>query len=427
MPFEELRLDALAINRANDRHGELENETAAIAELFRLREQHMRNLAADIVNEHGIYDTPLVGPDGDRFIIYDGNRRVTCLKLIANPNRAPSQDLQRFFQQLQDQWPNDFPEYITCQLEADRDVIDAILFRRHTGSQGGIGQSDWDDRAKTNFIERTGRGGRVDVAVEVEALLEHEGRLPQNNLPRSTMNRLLSSEANRTRAGISVVGNRFRITHDRNVVINALARIASDLSQREVVLGDLWNNQGKQAYLNRLEVEGILPQENHLLGQQDAAPRRRAAPRGRPPVHPRQPTFIPMDAPAIAWRANQGRIRAIWEELQSLSLTAYPNGISALIRIMLEMAVDSYNENRGLAAADNLAQKVRVSSNDLLARDIIDQQYFDEIERLRQHSELISIRSMQRYVHSNNFAPLPNELIVYWQRLGRLIVACLNH
>lgn len=36
MSYLEIPIDDLTVNRANDRHGELENETAAIAELFRL-------------------------------------------------------------------------------------------------------------------------------------------------------------------------------------------------------------------------------------------------------------------------------------------------------------------------------------------------------------------------------------------------------
>ena len=38
-----------------------------------------------------IYDPPLVAVDNARFTVYDGNRRITCLKLIIDPRRAPSQ------------------------------------------------------------------------------------------------------------------------------------------------------------------------------------------------------------------------------------------------------------------------------------------------------------------------------------------------
>lgn len=165
VPYAEIELENLIVNPANDRHGELANETAAIAELFRLRQSHMKKLALDIVDEGTVYDPPLVLQDGQDYVVFDGNRRVTCLKLINNPERAPSQELQQYFQELKESWQGDIPTSLTCQVETDREILDSIIFRRHTGSQGGVGQSTWDDRAKHNFVERTGRGGRIDVAV----------------------------------------------------------------------------------------------------------------------------------------------------------------------------------------------------------------------------------------------------------------------
>ncbi|MGO7039856.1 hypothetical protein ACCS60_16045 [Rhizobium acaciae] len=97
MSFRSLSLSTLVVNSANDRHGELENETAAIGWLFNNRENHMRNLAKDIVAQGGVYDPPLVSSEGGKFIVFDGNRRVTCLKLLASPKRAPTVELQRFF------------------------------------------------------------------------------------------------------------------------------------------------------------------------------------------------------------------------------------------------------------------------------------------------------------------------------------------
>jgi hypothetical protein len=57
---------------------------------------------------------------------------------------------------------------VTCQVETDRNLIDSILFRRHTGSQRGVGRLDWNDRAKLKFVERTGQGSGINVAAEIE-------------------------------------------------------------------------------------------------------------------------------------------------------------------------------------------------------------------------------------------------------------------
>lgn len=428
MPYIGLGIDELTVNPANDRHGELANETAAIAELFRLREAHMKKLAADIVDEGVVYDPPLVLRDGDQLIVYDGNRRVTCLKLLRDPALAPSQDLQTYFRELRGRWEGDLPDAIECQVEEDRETVDSIIFRRHTGAQGGVGQSNWDDRAKHNFVERTGRGGRIDVAVQIEDFLRERERLPDQQLPRSTLNRLLSSEVFRNRVGVSIQGNQFTFIHEPDVALVGLARIAEDLATRRIVLGDLWNNAGKTAYLNRLDIEGLLPGDEDLL-EAGGRPRPARQPRrrGRPPIRRRAPTIIAAEEQDIPWRADQARIRAVWHELQTLDANQHPNAICALLRILVELSTESLLRNSNVNLGQGLAVNFRRAAAYLRDNEHIEHAYFDELERMRQHTEIISIPSMQRYIHSPNFAPLPDELEAIWVRLRTYIIACLTH
>lgn len=426
MTYENLEVRSLRVNQANDRHGEVLNEDLAIAELFRLHENQMRNLAADIAAVGAVYDPPLVMPANGTYVVFDGNRRVTCLKLLLDPPRAPTAELRSHFTYLREEALERLPYNLMCQVEQDRNLIDNILFRRHTGSQKGVGQLGWNDRAKLNFVERTGQGGGINVAAEVERLLTEANRLPAGNIPWSTLTRLLSSEEFRNRAGISTAGRRFRLTHEDGAVADALHRIASDLSSQIVTLGDLWNNEGKRAYLNRLQDEGVLPVEAERLPEPIIAGGAVRQPRRNPPPPRPQTTFIPTDAPHIQWIATQQRVRAIWEELQSVTLRNHPNATSALMRILVELAVESYIHEHNLNQPDSLSRKVGAVSNHLLDRQVIDRAYFDELERIRQNDQLISVASMQRYIHSPDFAPMENELRAYWTRLGRFIVAALN-
>ncbi|WP_123906206.1 hypothetical protein [Sphingorhabdus sp. YGSMI21] len=229
MTFQNLLISQLLVNPANDRHGELRDESAAIDELFRSHDVRMRALARDVVAESRIFDPPLVMLHDERYVVFDGNRRVTCMKLLREPDRAPTDELIQFFRQLRDQWDGRFPSRMACQVENDRETIDDILFRRHTGTQGGVGQIGWDNRAKTNFVERTGRDGPVNVGAAVEELLTEEELLPEERIPWSTLSRLLSSEQFRNRAGISILGREFRLTHERGPVLRGLQRIAEDL------------------------------------------------------------------------------------------------------------------------------------------------------------------------------------------------------
>lgn len=441
MAYKTLALADLQVNRANDRHGELENETAAIAWLFNTREQHMRNLAKDVVDRGEIYEPPLVAPENDKYIVFDGNRRVTCLKLLADPRRAPTTELQTYFSGLRDKWSGTFPDKVQCQVETDRDRIDEILYRRHTGTQNGVGQSTWDDRMKTNFVGRTGKGSGLHVADEIEKRLVAANLWAGNKkIPRSNMNRLLSSEAYRNRLGFSLAKGRFEYTHEENVVLAALHRVASDLANQVIVLGDIWDVDGKRRYLDGLDREGALPTAAHVLIKPKAtlpggkpgpgsspSPRPTPSPAPRPPS---RPTLIPQVTFALSWPGRLQRHRAIWEELQfHLKLSDHPNAISVLLRVLFEISIENYISQTGLitvAENDKLVRKAVKIAEDLHANGKIDKKYLDTCKKLQQNEDVISMDTMNKWVHSPKFSPSPDHMKSVWDTLSDFIVLCLN-
>jgi hypothetical protein len=455
MSYKKLALKALLVNSANDRHGELENETAAIAWLFTHHESAMRKLAKDLTETGEIYEPPLVWPDGMNYIVFDGNRRVTCLKLILQPKRAPSLELQAFFKGLKANWKGVFPDRLDCQIETDRERIDEILLRRHTGTRGGIGRNPWTDRMTATFVERTGKGGGVNVADEIEKRLESAGMLPGKKIPWSTANRLLSSEGLRNRVGISVSRSKFQLTHPEPLVLPIFRRIAEDLTNRTVVLGDLWDNEGKVAYLDRLETEGVLPlpplpspsaagQLKRRTGHDDVsglgagqgsssgATPSPGAPASTAPLAKliKRTSLIPQVNHAVVWQAHVQRQRQIWDELQfKLKLDDHPNAISVLFRVLFELSIDNYISRTNLvsvSANDSLKNKVKKVGLDLEANRRIDGKYAGVIRKLESADGIFSIDTMNRYVHSPDFAPSPSHLTALWDQVSQLVVICLN-
>lgn len=433
MAIRKILLSALVVNRANDRHGELENETAAIAWLFNEREQHMRNLAKDIVEKGEIYEYPLVSPEKAKFIVFDGNRRVTCLKLLDDPRRAPTGELQTFFREQRALWVGSFPKEISCQVEADRDRIDEILYRRHTGTQNGVGQSTWDDRMKSTFVTRTGKGGGPSVADEIEKRLTDANLLPsRRKIPRSTLNRLLSAEPYRQRVGISMKGGRFQFTLDEQASLAALARIANDLASRNVVLGDIWDVDGKQDYLNQLESEGVLPDpavsatETRVPKPKSKAAKAKPSAKASPTA---RTTLIPQKEFGLSWPGRLQRHHQIWEELQfHLDLRKHPNSISVLMRVLLELALENYIKEAGVVVHDNdkLAMRLEKAGLHLQAASKIDGKQIDIIKKFKQGDKIVSADTLNKYVHSPNFAPSPDHLTSVWDSLADVIVHFLQ-
>ncbi|MDZ5696730.1 hypothetical protein [Chelativorans sp. M5D2P16] len=432
MAYRKLPLSSLIVNPANDRHGELENETAAIAQLFAAQEQHMRNLAKDLVAKGEIFEPPLVFPSGDKYVVADGNRRTTCLKLLAAPRRAPTVELQQFFADCRKNWQGAFPDKIECRVESDRDRVDDILFRRHTGVQGGIGQSTWNDRMKANFVIRTGKGGGLNVADEIEKRLKEAKLLPARKIPRSNLNRLLSAESLRNRLGISVRKGKLDIIRDEAETLAALQRVASDLANRVITLDNIWDTESKLAYIDALEAESVLPK----LARRPQ-PKTRAAPTPAPPkpnpAPPRPPAWphlIPDVSYGVTWPAHLQRHRAIWEELQyKLNLGETPNAVSVLLRVLLELSIDNYVRRRqltGVLETDKLAVKAGKVAADLHAMGKIDRKYLGAITKLKQGEEIVSLDTLNRYVHSPNFSVSPDHLKMLWATLAGFIVLCLE-
>jgi len=435
MAYRQLPLTSLVVNPANDRHGELENETAAIAQLFATQELHMRNLAKDLVSKGEVFEPPLVFPDGDKFVVADGNRRTTCLKLLATPKRAPTVELQQFFVDLRKQWPGKFPEKIECRVETDRDRVDDILFRRHTGVQGGIGQSNWNDRMKNNFVIRTGKSAGLNIADEIEKHLRNAKMLPSRKIPRSNMNRLLSAETLRNRIGISVKKGKMNFIREEQATLQALQRVATDLATRVITLDDIWDTESKLEYIDRLDDEGVLPKALPKQGGHKPVPTPAPEPSlPRPKPSPSRPAPWPHLIPdlnyGMTWSAHLQRHREIWEELQfKLELGEHPNAISVLFRVLLELSVENYVKRASLTSVhenDKLSRKTAKVADDLHSSGKIDRKYHGAIIKLQQGEGLISVDTLNRYVHSPNFNVSPHHLKMLWGTLADFIVLCLD-
>jgi hypothetical protein len=431
MTYKMLSIESLVVNPANDRHGELENETAAIARLFALREPHMRNLAKDLVTKGEVFEPPLVYPDGEKFIVADGNRRTTCLKLLAKPRRAPTVELQEFFASLRSQWSGKFPDKIQCRVESNRDRVDDILFRRHTGSQNGIGQSTWDDRMKSNFVIRTGKSSGTNVADEIEKRLKTAELLPSRKIPRSNMNRLLSAEAIRNRLGFSVRKGKFEYLRNESAVHNALYRVADDLASGRLTLDDIWDTERKLTYIDKLDGEGVLPT---VADVSNPGPKPTSTPpKPRPSPAPKlevRINLIPQIEYGVIWSGRLQRHRAIWEELQfKLELAQHPNAISVLLRVLLELAVENYIAHASLSTVhenDKLAKKALKVAEDLHSKAKITAKYRDVFKKAQNLDALMSMDTLNRYVHSPQFAPSPDHLKAMWDTLAEFVVHCLN-
>lgn len=358
MDFDRLAVTDLSLNPHNDRHGTLRDETAAIQWLLDHRDNHMRALAKDLAEQKRLYEYPLVRKEGDKYVVFDGNRRTCCIKLMLNPELAPSGKWRDFFEEFDTAEMSKFFAYIECEIESDLAIIDEILYRRHTGTQEGVGQTQWDPDGKSNFLQRTGKDS-VGIGESIEKTLKAERLVPDTaNLPWSNLQRLLSSEPIRRRIGISFSGGVLTYLGNKTENLQTLQRIALDAtdrkSDRHAGLTEFWNNETKGRYLDRLKSEGYSVDNvkskgsSEANGSSDSTPPLRIVPTGR---KVKQKNLISRaDHNPFINHVSCERAEAIWRELQfELEFDVHDNAIAVLVRVLLELAVTEYARSQGIA------------------------------------------------------------------------------
>lgn len=431
--LEELELFQLRLNPYNDRHGPLRDETASIQWLLENRTNHMRALSQDLAKTKRLYEHPLVHPDGEKFIVFDGNRRVCCIKLLLNPELAPSDKWVEFFSGLTSSEVKDAFSRLECEVEANLEIIDETLLRRHTGSQDGVGQSPWDAEGKSYFLQRTGKGD-VGLGESIEKVLKAEQLMPQDaSLPWSNLERLFSSEPIRKRAGFSFSGGVLTFLTDKGHNLQTLQRIADDLTtkgDRRIVLEDIWNNAKKARYLDRLKSEGVLIDPTGARTAKSSASvdesvqQRAARPaRGRTPKD--KHLISSADENPFVQFPELERSERIWRELQfALEFDDHDNAIAVLMRVLLELSIMHYAHSNGISfrSSDYFADRVSSVADSMLNRGLIDKKARSIIRKFESDKPIVSAHSMHQYVHNANCHPTRSDMKAIWNVVRPLIM-----
>jgi hypothetical protein len=431
MELAQIAVTSLRLNPHNDRHGALRDETSAIQWLLENRTIHMRALATDLATTKRLFEHPLVQKDGDTYTVFDGNRRTCCIKLLVEPKLAPSEGWNHFFSGFDTAEIRKAFSQIECEVEADILVIDEKLFRRHTGTQEGVGQSQWDPEGKSHFLQRTGKDS-IGLAESIEKVLKAEQLIAADTqIPWSNLERLLSSEPIRKRAGISFSGGALSYLGDKQDNLQTLKRIAMDLTNRRIVLGDLWNNEKKGQYLDRLKSDG-LPIDKSITNRPRTieAGNSAIASVARTPTRTRAPKekhlISSADENPFIRFPNLERAEKIWRELQfTLQFDEHDNAIAVLMRVLLEIAINHYAREQGIvfSQSENFARRVSAAADSMLNRGFIDSKGRSIIRKFESDKPIVSAHSMHQYVHNANFHPAKSDMKAIWNVVRPLIIS----
>ncbi|WP_196590509.1 hypothetical protein [Pectinatus frisingensis] len=175
----EISLEKLVINPNNarfyDQETKSKDEVLGINSIINLRKDHVINLCRDI-SQNGLLPTelPIVMALEDNegyFMVYDGNRRLTSLKLITTyKNKWDKFNLTENDKEQLNQLSSDITE-IECIVSNDLAYVNKKLAQIHSDGDPGTKQINWSPQAKSKHNKDA--YGEISTDLAFAYLLEY--------------------------------------------------------------------------------------------------------------------------------------------------------------------------------------------------------------------------------------------------------------
>jgi hypothetical protein len=397
-------------------------------------------LSKDIV-ENGLspFDLLMVvdAEDGDQnYIVIEGNRRLTAIKLMLDPELAKDTPLHAAFVKLNKQHADAIPKVLDCTIAPNRKVALMWGNRKHASGLEGAGTEPWTAMAKARAeMEQGIPSPALDVVnfvltnTKLDADLRHHLEGSQFNL--TTLNRLVTTKELQEAADLKLSGGQLRSKRSKEwlqkVLIDVVTTIASGKRN-----GKKWterdiDSQGKRESFAKDLVDSH-PGAKKVAGTWIVSGNpKAAAPEAAKPPKPKgtpstedQPNLIPkkfrLELPA-------GKINDIFVELKKLDVDAYRHSISVLFRVFFEFTLDEFIKKRKIELPKDRdgheidTLKVRLSR---VLKDVKDTGLLKERElkpvnvAVSDRNSMLHADTLNAYVHSKWMNPDPLQLKLTW-------------
>jgi hypothetical protein len=387
---------------------------------------------ASHIREHGLDlgDLPIVisRPDGQgKYVVLDGNRRLTAMRALENPEilvDAVEKRVLTGIRRLSKDYQSQPIESVMCVAMKSREEAHPWIELRNTSQLEGAAGVRWQPDEIARFRART-EGLPIDS--QAMNFLERRGDISfevRHRIPMTSFRRLLQTPEIRAKLGIEFEDGKLRILAEENVVANALLYIANDLDpeSKKTKTEHIYTRQDRLTYAKQLP-KNVVVTPNRESGQgldistgvpQPVPPKpttkaKSAKPRDR---------LIPRDC---ILNVSDVRLREIERELRRLSLEEYPNAVSVLFRVFLELSADDYSVRMSLPTSvdTHLGTKLQNVTADLVKRKKLTDQQAKPVYRASKKNSYLgpSITTMHQFVHNQYMFPGPSDLRADWNNL----------
>ncbi|MGH7515081.1 MAG: hypothetical protein ACREOQ_19420 [Gemmatimonadales bacterium] len=434
LPVENLLLDS-----QNPRLPEgLTDQRSVLEAMWAAEGEKTLELAGDIVqNRLSPAERLMALPhpeEAKRFIVLEGNRRLTALRILRNPDLVDGLLTGPARKRL-DGWAQQFAKEpitkVECVIFDTRAEANDWIEKRHSTDQGGASLVGWGTIEKARFAFR--QHGKKSPELEVLDYVEAYGdldeatraKLPHFNL--TNLQRLVDDHKVRKRLGIAVTDAGVARTRPADEVRRALSRVVREIAGG-LKVDQIYREPDRQGWLDT--IKGDLPAKSSgkqaavLLGE-DAEP----APAVLVPLPVTARVRVPSTGPrrTLADRACKlniptAKTRKIFGELKDLELDATPNAAAVLFRVFVELTVDHYIKvERVAVGGKGLALRLKACGKHLHTAKRLSENAHKAVVAAANSTKSNPLNNdvvtFQQWVHNEHLQPTASDLRASWDNL----------
>lgn len=202
MEFRNIRVTNLSLNLDNPRFVHQNSQLEAINMMVEAYQDQLYKLAVDIL-ELGLNPSEKLlvirhPSDEDKFIVLEGNRRITVLKILLNPDLIDAQyaNLRKKFTKLSVTNKAKLIHLVDCGICRDSQEANVWIERKHSNGMGGVGVQQWNSIQNQRFDEET--KGKTSMSLQVvkmlaqSSLVSDDMKKQLDKLKITNLNRLMS-------------------------------------------------------------------------------------------------------------------------------------------------------------------------------------------------------------------------------------------
>lgn len=437
-------LSKLLLDDRNPRHRAVTTQEAALSEILRKGAPKVFALARDIAtNGLSPIDRMIVlkSQDGKKYVVLEGNRRLTAMRLLARPQLCPDPRLRAKFETLS-KLAEQKPKSVRCFEVSSREEARPWRDLRHGGEMDGVGVVRWSAMARTRNSASPGHQERV--AMTTLDWLDGKSAAGANQyladlleevaeVKFTTFGRLVGDPDFRAYCGFDIKGDVCMPLDSSEQVVARLSLVLDDFrSERSLTVTELKRKSDRERY--------ILELKERMTGADESATDPDEEPNEPPPANvangherPNRDVDLP-DVDSIDSTEQQDetpampdpkpppmklflgaslshgttRLRAILHEVQMIPLNRYPNSAAALIRMVIELSVMEAHDVCHWPKPPDRDPKLRAFVNNAILQ--LDptrkaNRYLGLRQQLNQKDSLVNTVTLNAFLHNSSYHP----------------------